>query len=63
MNGFSAHADWTELLEHLAHLAPGVKTVFVVHGEEPAAGAMRDHLMTAGFRDVRVPQKRERVTL
>jgi metallo-beta-lactamase family protein len=63
MNGLSAHADWGELLDHLGHLAASVKTAFVVHGEEPQASAMREHLLQAGFRDVRVPHKRERVTL
>ncbi|MEN8614083.1 MBL fold metallo-hydrolase [Dehalogenimonas sp. THU2] len=39
LQGLSAHADRTELLEWTSHLAEAPRHVFVTHGEESAAGA------------------------
>jgi metallo-beta-lactamase family protein len=61
--GFSAHADWQELLASFAHLVPVVRRVFVVHGEELPAARFRDRLESAGFRDVAVPVFRQRFDL
>jgi metallo-beta-lactamase family protein len=36
----SGHADQRELLEWLAPIAPGLKKVFLVHGEPPAQQAL-----------------------
>jgi metallo-beta-lactamase family protein len=61
MNGLSAHADYHELLEHIQHLAKSVRKVFVVHGEERQAFAMRDRLQASGFRDIEVPVKGQKI--
>ncbi len=55
MNGLSAHADYSELLESLRHLAGRVKRTFLVHGDENAAFALRDRLAEVGFGDLVVP--------
>ncbi|MDO8349223.1 MAG: MBL fold metallo-hydrolase, partial [Planctomycetota bacterium] len=39
MSGFSAHADWMELLDASRHLASRCRQVFVVHGEDGPAEA------------------------
>jgi metallo-beta-lactamase family protein len=57
MPGFSAHADWTELLDASRHLAPRCRQVFVVHGEDAPAEAYAGRLREHGFRDVVVPSK------
>jgi metallo-beta-lactamase family protein len=60
MPGFSAHADYEELLGSTGHLRQTCRQVFVVHGEatqaEAYAGRLRDH----GFTSVEVPAKGDR---
>ena len=45
LNGFSAHADRDELATYIKHI-PGLKQVFVVHGEEEASVALAAYLRT-----------------
>ncbi len=60
MPGFSAHADYQELLSSTGHLRATCRQAFVVHGEGPQAESyamkMRDH----GFSKVEVPSKGDR---
>ncbi len=63
MPGFSAHADWTELLRASRHLAGRCKQVFVVHGEDEPAEAYAGRLRNAGFRSVVVPSKYDRIEI
>ncbi len=64
INGLSAHADRSELLEWAGHIQERPRHTFLVHGEpEPAASlaeAMRSQL---GFPDVRVPELGQKVVL
>lgn len=57
MPGFSAHADWQELLTASRHLSKRCQQVFVVHGEDGPAEAYADRLRGEGFREVIVPAK------
>lgn len=57
MSGFSAHADWRELLDGVSHLSKRCQQVFVVHGEDGPAEAHASRLRDAGFRSVIVPSK------
>ena len=56
INGFSAHADRSELLDWTARFKRRPKHTFIVHGEEEAsldfAGALRGN----GFEYVHVPE-------
>jgi metallo-beta-lactamase family protein len=61
MNGFSAHADRDEMATYIKHV-PGLKKVFVVHGEEEASLAFRDYLEGMGI-PAYVPSPLERVEL
>jgi metallo-beta-lactamase family protein len=61
MNGFSAHADRDELRTYIKHI-PGLKKVFVVHGEEEASFAFASYLMQIGIK-AHVPVWKERVEL
>ena len=57
INGFSAHADRSELLAWAGHLASPPSSTFVVHGEEDASFALADGLRhSLGFDDVIVPE-------
>jgi metallo-beta-lactamase family protein len=60
MQGFSAHADWRELMAAERPLQERCKQVFVVHGEDDPAEAFARRLRSAGFGDVVVPSKYER---
>lgn len=46
INGFSAHADRSELLAWAGHLQQPPKQTFIVHGEPAAATALADALRT-----------------
>jgi len=60
-DGFSAHADQSELLDWVKALQPAPKTVFVVHGEE-GAPVLDAKLTELGFH-AEVPKLGETVTL
>jgi metallo-beta-lactamase family protein len=62
VSGFSAHADWTELLKWMdGFTAPPAQTL-LVHGEEKALEAMRVRLTERKW-PVYVPKHLETVTL
>ena len=66
INGYSAHADRTELQSWLARVkstSPHLKTVALVHGEQEAQEAFRDQLNNAGYNDVRIPAPGEKLPL
>lgn len=63
MPGFSAHADWRELLAAARPLAGRCKQVFVVHGEDEPAEAYAGRLRNAGFASVYVPSKFDRIEI
>src|SRR5437868_12853922 len=62
LNGYSAHADRTELrawLDAVKRQSPALGRVYLVHGEPPAQEALQGSLAEAGY-DVRVPGPGER---
>jgi metallo-beta-lactamase family protein len=63
IGGFSAHADWKEILRWLQDMATPPKKVFVIHGEGEAADAMARHIRERFGWDIEVPQYGERVEL
>lgn len=54
MDAFSAHADRSDLLDYIGKV-PGVKKIFLVHGEEDQATKFKSYLEESGFKDVVVP--------
>jgi metallo-beta-lactamase family protein len=65
IDGYSAHADRTELERWLAQVrarSPRLDRVFLVHGEPPAQQALAESLTRAGLR-VDAPARDTRVTL
>ena len=64
IGGFSAHADWKEILGWLEGMQGGVpRQVFLTHGEPEAANAMAGHIKERFGWNVHVPQYGERVEL
>jgi len=64
IGGFSAHADWKEVLHWLEGMQGGVpRTTFLTHGEPEAAAAMAEHIKEKFGWNVHVPQYGERVEL
>ncbi|MGD8819493.1 MAG: MBL fold metallo-hydrolase [Anaerolineae bacterium] len=60
INGFSAHADRTELLAYARRLGPeGLTSAFVVHGEEASSLALADGLESLGVQQAIVPHEGE----
>ncbi len=55
INGFSAHADRSELLDWTGHFKKRPAHSYIVHGEEDASFALADGLRDQGFTDVNVP--------
>ncbi|MBI5032301.1 MAG: MBL fold metallo-hydrolase [Chloroflexi bacterium] len=54
-NGFSAHADHSELIDWVNKVKDGLKGVFVVHGESESSQAFAAELRTMGNFNVTVP--------
>jgi len=64
IGGFSAHADWKEVLRWLEGMESGVpRKTFLTHGEPEAATAMGEHIKEEFGWNVHVPQYGERVDL
>ncbi len=59
IKGLSAHAGQKLLLEYAGAVKDRVKKVFLVHGEEDAAGILMGKLKALGFGDVSYPQLNE----
>ncbi len=63
IGGFSAHADWKEVLRWLEGLPAAPRCVYNTHGEPDAAQAMRDHIAEHFGWRVEVPQYGDKVEL
>ena len=65
LEGFSGHGDYQEMIDYLTRslITDQVQRVFVVHGEEGAAEAYKEHLHEAGFCTVEIPTHGEIVEL
>jgi metallo-beta-lactamase family protein len=64
INGFSAHADRTELLGYVQQMGAGhPKSAFVVHGEEASSLALADGIRELGVEHVLVPRPGETISL
>lgn len=64
MDSFSAHGDYKEMLQFLSCQKPEkVKNVFLVHGDLDRQTVWKQHLQDAGFRNVQIPEMKEKVNL
>ena len=63
IGGFSAHADWREIIRWLADMPEAPRRTFVVHGEPEAATAMKQHIVERFGWNVEIPQYGERFEL
>jgi metallo-beta-lactamase family protein len=63
IGGFSAHADWREVVRWLQDMPLPPKKVFVIHGEPEAAAAMAGHIRERFGWNIEVPQYGERIQL
>jgi metallo-beta-lactamase family protein len=58
LQAFSAHADYTELLDWLKPQNPKkVKRFFLVHGEYDAQQAFKEKLIAIDFKNIEIPEK------
>jgi metallo-beta-lactamase family protein len=55
IGGFSAHADWKEVLHWLEGMPAAPRRTFLTHGEPPAANAMAGHIKERFGWPVEVP--------
>jgi metallo-beta-lactamase family protein len=55
IGGFSAHADWKEILHWLEGMPAAPRRTFLTHGEPPAANAMATHIKERFGWSVEVP--------
>jgi len=62
LNGFSAHAGRTELIEYAKLAGPNTKKVFLVHGEEKAQESLAEALSARNMK-VEIPDRCEIATL
>ncbi len=63
-NGFSAHADYTEMIEWLKNIdTKCLKKIFLIHGEEEQQTGFKNHLAEAGFPNVEICEYDKEYTL
>ena len=63
LQGFSAHADQSELISWVARLSPSPRRIFLVHGELEAAEPLRDRLRERVAATVDIPERGEEFEL
>jgi metallo-beta-lactamase family protein len=63
IDGFSGHADYSELLDWVGAMNKKPQRVFLVHGEESAAFAMKQRLEARFGMQVDVPELNQRFTV
>ncbi len=63
IGGFSAHADWSEVLRWLEGLPAGPRKTFLTHGEPEAAQAMAAHIHERFGWETNVPDYGDRFEL
>ena len=63
IGGFSAHADWKEILHWLEGMPTAPRRTFLTHGEPPAANAMANHIKERFGWPVEVPVYGQRFDL
>jgi metallo-beta-lactamase family protein len=63
IGGFSAHADWKEVVRWLEGMPSAPRRVFVTHGEPQAAEAMAGHIRDRFGWEIEVPQYGEKFEL
>jgi metallo-beta-lactamase family protein len=63
LNELSGHADQHELLAWMKPIVPGLKKVFLVHGEPLAQQALAEAIRLAYSLDVTIPDRGESVSL
>jgi metallo-beta-lactamase family protein len=63
IGGFSAHADWGEVLRWLEGSPSAPRRTFITHGEPVAAQAMRAHIIERFGWNVEVPQYGDKADL
>ena len=59
-NGFSAHADYSEMIEWLGEIDTSrLKKIFLIHGEPDQQEGFKQHLEEAGYKNVEIvaPEK------
>lgn len=63
MDSFSAHGDRDEMKDFIENQKPGLKKLFLVHGEYDTQQAWRSFLTEDGFKNIEIPAKGEIVGL
>lgn len=63
ITGFSAHADYEEILAWLAGLVEAPKAVFIVHGEPDASSSMAEKIKNTFKWTVHIPRYQEKYQL
>lgn len=63
LNGFSSHADATELLRHVNSVRDRCRGAFLVHGETDQSEALAKSMRDVGHRSVSIPAMGESVEL
>ena len=60
MDSFSAHADYSEMIDLLkCQDSSKVKTVFLVHGEYDTQKSFKEKLFSEGFKNIIIPSQAE----
>lgn len=57
MDSFSAHADRSEMEEHLRNQKISTKKIFLVHGDYDTQLSFKGYLEAKGYKNIEIPQQ------
>lgn len=63
MDSFSAHGDRKEMYEHIRNQNPGLKKLFLVHGDYETQLSFKDYLQKKGFNNIEIPEENQKYSL
>lgn len=63
MDSFSAHGDRHEMLDFIKNQIPGLKRLFLVHGEKETQVHFKQFLTEAGFNNIEIPYLTQTIVL
>ena len=64
IDAYSAHGDYNEMIKYLeCQDIKKVKQLFLVHGDYPVMLNYSEHLKSAGFQNIYIPERHETITL
>ncbi|MDM8533465.1 MBL fold metallo-hydrolase [Clostridiaceae bacterium HSG29] len=63
INGYSAHADQTDLINFVTNLKKSPDIIFITHGENDSREILKEKLAEKGYRNIILPEKNKQIQM